>query len=174
MRVSHLAVLGILALAGCTTPPAEQAQSGSPRAGSSAVASSGSPSASTAIAGCRSDYAPAPLPEWARAGFTPPTTPVPYVLGDEGDIVAILWAEHDPLRVPPLPDRNNKITWVSRVGSGDLDIRATLESSRETVTRSVPGGPGPSVIDLRSPGCWSFDLTWGTRRDHLQLEYVTG
>ena len=111
------------------------------------------------------------LPGWARAGFTPPTRPVPYVLGDGGDIVAILWADHDPLQVPPAADRNNKILWVSRVGSGDLNVRATLECSGKTVTRSVSGGPGPSIIDLPSPGCWSFDLTWGTRHDHLQLEY---
>ena len=96
---------------------------------------------------------------------------MPYVLGDGGDIVAILWADHDPLQVPPAADRNNKILWVSRVGSGDLNVRATLECSGKTVTRSVSGGPGPSIIDLPSPGCWSFDLTWGTRHDHLQLEY---
>ncbi len=134
------------------------------------------PSASsTATAGsvCRSDYVPATLPTWARAGFTPPTQPMPYVLGDSGEIVAILWAEHDPLKVPPAADRNNKILWVSRVGGGDLHIRATLESSDETVTRSVAGGPGPSIIDLPSPGCWSFDLTWGTQHDHIQLEYVS-
>ncbi len=96
---------------------------------------------------------------------------MPYVLGDGGDIVAILWADHNPLQVPPAADRNNKILWVSRVGSGDLNVRATLECSGKTVTRSVSGGPGPSIIDLPSPGCWSFDLTWGTRHDHLQLEY---
>jgi len=25
---------------------------------------------------------------------------VPYVMGDRGDIVTILWAEHDPLQTP--------------------------------------------------------------------------
>ena len=98
---------------------------------------------------------------------------MPYVMGDSGDIVAILWAEHDPLQAPPAADRNNKILWASRVGGGDLHIRATLGSSDETVTRSVAGGPGPSIIDLPSPGCWSFDLTWGAQHDHIQLEYVS-
>ena len=98
---------------------------------------------------------------------------MPHVISDRGDIVAILWAEHDPLQVPPAADRNNKILWVSRVGRGDLLIRATLMSSDETVTRSVAGGPGPSIIDLPSPGCWSFNLTWGAQHDHMQLEYVS-
>jgi hypothetical protein len=98
---------------------------------------------------------------------------MPYVIGDNGDIAAILWAQHDRLRSPPAADRTNTILWVSRVGGGDLTIRATLESSGQTVTRSVPGGPGPSIIDLPSPGRWSLDLTWGTAHDHTQVQYVS-
>src|SRR4051794_22942098 len=36
-------------------------------------------------AACRLDYTSTPLPQWARAGFTPPDQPVPQVLGDRGD-----------------------------------------------------------------------------------------
>jgi hypothetical protein len=100
---------------------------------------------------------------------------MPYVLADSGDIVAVLWAAHHPLVVPPSADRNNKILWVARVGvATSLRIRAELHGSGETVTRKIAGGPGPSVVDLPSPGCWSMDLTWGGRHDHLQLEYVSG
>jgi hypothetical protein len=95
-------------------------------------------------------------------------------MGDEGDIVAILWAEHDPLVVPPATDRNNKILWVARVSSGgSLQIEARLTGSDESVTRTIDGGPGPSIIDLPAPGCWSFNLTWGEKHDNLELEYAS-
>ena len=168
-----MALLTMLTLAGCTASQSQSQPPAHTRAGSSATPAPSASSRATASAVCRSDYTPATLPTWARAGFTPPTQPMPYVMGDSGDIVAILWAEHDPLQAPPAADRNNKILWVARVGWGDLNIRATLESSDQTVTRSVAGGPAPSIIDLPSPGCWSFDLTWGTQHDHIQLEYVS-
>jgi len=168
-----VALLAMLTLAGCTPSQSELSTPASTRAGVSAVPAPIASSSVTAGAVFRSDYTPATLPTWARAGFTPPTQPMSYVVGDSGDIVAILWAEHDPLQVPPAADRNNKILWVSRVGGGDLTIRAALESSDQSVTRSVTGGPGPSIIDLPSPGCWSFDLTWGAQHDHIQLEYVS-
>lgn len=165
-----MALLAVLTLAECTPGQSGPQAPANTQAGSRAVPA---PSASASSV-CRSDYTPATLPTWARTGFTPPTQPMPYVVGDSGDIVAILWAEHDPLQVPPAADRKNKILWVSRVGWGvDLNIRATLESSGQGVTRSVMGGPGPSIVDLPSPGCWSFDLTWGTQHDHIQLEYVS-
>ena len=168
-----MALLALLTVAGCTPSQTDSQPPASTQDGSGVTPAPSAPSTSTPRAVCRSDYTPATLPTWAQAGFTPPTQPMPYVTGDSGDIVAILWAEHDPLQAPPAADRNNKILWVSRVGSGDLHIRATQGSSDETVTRSVAGGPGPSIIDLPSPGCWSFDLTWGAQHDHIQLEYVS-
>ncbi len=169
-----MALLAMLTLAGCTPNQSESPPPAHTSARSSAIPVPSASPRATASAVCRSDYTQATLPTWAQAGFNPPTQPMPYVMGDSGDIVAILWAEHDPLQVPPAADRNNKILWVSRVGGGDLNIRATLESSGQSVTRSVAGGPGPSIIDLPSPGCWSFDLTWGTQHDHIELEYVSG
>jgi hypothetical protein len=100
---------------------------------------------------------------------------MPYVMGDRGDIVAILWAEHDPLTAAPAAGRNNKILWVGRVSSeGSLHIRARLLGSDRSTTRTVEGGPGPSIIDLPAAGCWSLDLTWGRYHDHLELEYAPG
>ncbi|WP_221176777.1 hypothetical protein [Nocardioides pocheonensis] len=129
--------------------------------------------ATSAAEACRRDYTPRVLPAWATTGFSSPNPTMPYVLGDRGDIVAILWAEHDPLVVPPAQDRNNKILWVGRVASeGSLQIKAHLIGSDRSVTRTVDGGPGPSIIDLPDAGCWSLDLTWGKQHDHLQLEYA--
>jgi len=161
-------VLAGVILAGCTS-------SGSPAAGRPGSATVTTSAAATADQACRADFTPRTLPSWARTGFTPPTSPMPYVLGDRGDIVAILWATHAPLVVPPATDRNNKILWVSRVSwsaGSPLRIRATLADSGRTATRTVDGGPGPSIIDLPAPGYWSLDLTWGDHHDHLQLEYV--
>ena len=100
---------------------------------------------------------------------------MPYVLGDKGDMAAIVWAPRNPLAAPPVPDKNNKILWVARVGGADgpLQIRAALEGTRETVTRKVDPAPGPSIIDLPSPGCWSVDLTWGNHHDHMLLGYAS-
>ena len=100
---------------------------------------------------------------------------MPYVVGDRGDIVAILWADHDPLHAPPLAQRNNKILWVARMVPGGpftaLRIRATLDGTSQAVTRQVPGGPGPSIINLPAAGCWSLDLSWSGHHDHLTLRY---
>jgi hypothetical protein len=99
---------------------------------------------------------------------------MPFVLSDRGDIVAILWSDHEPLSAPPRGDRNNKILWVSQTFGAPLQIKATLSRSGKTATRTVDGGPGPSIIDLPAPGCWSLELTWGDHHDHVQLEYATG
>lgn len=97
---------------------------------------------------------------------------MPYVLGANGDIVAILFGQ--PLRSPPQPDRNNKILWVSRVErSGDpLKIDAKLAGTDTVASREVPDGPGPSIIDLPRPGCWSFTLSWSGHVDHMAIPYV--
>lgn len=177
-------LVGGLLLAGCTaggstsspTPPAGSSTATSAPSAGSAGAPSAAASAVPSDAGCRTDYSPVPLPTWARGGFTPPDVPVPYVLSDAGDIVAILWATHDPLVAPPVAGRNNKILWVPRVASPvgtPLQIRATLTATGMTATRAVEGGLGPSTIDLPAPGCWSLDLTWGDHHDHLELAYAT-
>ena len=102
---------------------------------------------------------------------------MPYVLGDHGNIVAILWADRDPLRSPPLANRSNKILWVAKAFTalpGPLRIMATLDGTGTTATRQVTGGPGPSIINLPHSGCWSFALSWGSARDHLDLRYDVG
>jgi hypothetical protein len=96
-------------------------------------------------------------------------------MGKAGNIVAILWLSSDALHSPPLQDRNNKILWVARdpsAASGPLVIKATLARSTRTATVAVPGGPGPSVIDMPAPGCWTFQLSWPGRTDELSLRYV--
>ena len=112
------------------------------------------------------------LPQWARGGFSEAEPRMPYVLGTRGDIAAILFG--NPLAAPPRRDLSNKILWVSRVSaaSGDpLIVDARLDGSQTTVRRTVPGGPGPSIIDLPQSGCWHLTLTWSQHTDTLDLRY---
>ncbi len=138
----------------------------------------GTPGARPASAGaCRGRAPVGVLPTWARGGFSDPRPRMPYVLGREGLIAAILWGQ--PLRSPPARDHNNKILWVSRaaaVPGSDLRISAQrMDGSRPVgtpVARRVAGSPGPSIIDLPAAGCWRLTLRWSGRRDTLDLRYV--
>jgi hypothetical protein len=144
---------------------------GHPRPQVAAQASAAVPAASN---GCIGQPPVSPLPAWARSGFTPPDLAMPHVMGAAGNIVAILWAPRDALHAPPLQDRTNKILWVSRIPAAapNLVIKATLAGSARTATVSVPGGPGPSIIDLPASGCWTLHLSWSGHTDELKLRYA--
>ncbi len=129
--------------------------------------------------GCLAKVPSRVLPTWARTGFSDPQPRAPYVLGQGGDIVAILFGQ--PLTAPPSADHNNKILWVTALdldGSSpgayepDLRIDARLADGTESVTRTVTGGPGPSIIDLPKAGCWHLTLRWSGHTDSLDLAYV--
>jgi hypothetical protein len=148
------AVICVIGLAGCTAAvPAKN---------------SAEPAAGT----CRSAVKTGELPDWARGGFSPGTS-VPYVLGDGGDIVAVLLG--DPLHAPPLPGKESKILWVARVGTDSaptgLAIEARLANSDLVVTREVANGPGPSIVDLPRAGCWNLSLSWAGHKDALAIVY---
>jgi hypothetical protein len=77
---------------------------------------------------------------------------VPHVLGQDGNIVAILWARRNALHAPPRPDRANKVLWVSRLTLGPaspLRIQATLNGTRRTAEREVPEGPARPTSTCR-------------------------
>jgi hypothetical protein len=128
------------------------------------------------VSPCRSDVQLGALPPWARGGFSGPRPRLPHVVGAAGKIIAILWGS--PLLSPPPRDHNNKILWVSRVADNpgsELRIAAQrMAGSRSLgspVVRIVMGGPGPSTINLPSPGCWRVTLRWSGRVDSLDLQY---
>jgi hypothetical protein len=110
------------------------------------------------------------LPEWARTGFSDPRPKMPHVLGRSERIAAILFGE--PLHASPDPERANKILWVSRDPvSGASDLRIHAEGPGQAVDRVVPGGPGPSIVDLPRAGCWRLTLRWSGRTDVLELAF---
>jgi hypothetical protein len=165
----------LLAAAGGTTWALLKPSAGAPRAAS--VTASQPAGASS----CASSLAYGPLPTWARAGFTPPGQPMPYVLGARGGIVAVLWAQHDPLVTPAPPGRTNKILWVSKLPLApgtSLEITARQLVGGSAVgavqRRTVLGGPGPSIIDMPRAGCWQFTLRWSDHVDTVALPYAAG
>ncbi len=154
-------VLGLLAtLAAACSAPAPPPPSTTP-----AVPGPAAPSA----AGCAADVAPAPLPGWARGGFSPPDQAVPFVVGERGTILGVLFGQ--PFSSPAAPDRGNKILWVTRDPhpAGPLTITAALDGA--VTTLEVPEGPGPSLVDLPTPGCWRLTLAWPDHTDRVAVAY---
>jgi hypothetical protein len=129
----------------------------------------------TTVLACRSEVRIGVLPVWARAGFSEARPRMRYELGESGRIAAIPFGTLDS---PPSATHNNKILWVSRVSTrpgSSLRIRAQrMTGTRREgapVLRAVPGGPGPSIINLPRPGCWRLTLRWSGWTDQLDLHY---
>lgn len=157
------AVAAVLVLAACdSAQPAATPQTSAPAPAAPA----------DSLPNCAADVPSRVLPEWARTGFSEKEPRMPYVLGQRGDIAAIIFGY--PLKQPPLPDRGNKILWVSRAPletGSPLVIEARLDGVGAVTTRQVNGGPGPSIIDLPQAGCWHLALKWSGHTDSIQLTY---
>jgi hypothetical protein len=172
--VAVLLAAVVLPVAACTGSGRPSARPG-PAGQANAAHAGAARAAARTSNGCAGQPPVSPLPVWARAGFSPADQPMPHVFGAAGNIVAVLWAKRDALHSPPLRDRANKILWVSRfplTEPGRPVIRATLAGGARSATVSVPGGPGPSIIDLPVSGCWTLHLRWPGHADELKLRYV--
>jgi hypothetical protein len=115
------------------------------------------------------------LPTWARTGFSDPEPRMPVVYSRSGDMVAIIFAS--PLSSPEAAGAANKILWVTDTPAAPgeaLHIVGRLEGGTAVSQTSVDGGPGPSYVDVPVPGCWVFQLSWGTHRDVIALPYAAG
>jgi hypothetical protein len=132
---------------------------------------------SAAIAPCSSRVQSGVLPVWMRGGFEPnPRTT--YVLGEHGAIGGVLWGVN-ALNSPPAQQRNNKVLWVARdVSKRVAALWIKMQKMDGTqlvgapVRRIIKTGPGPSLVDAPSAGCWRLTLTWSGRSDTLDLAYV--
>ncbi len=166
-----MAAVAVIALSTATAAALTSNEEPNPVAGDPNGTGSSEP-----VGPCRSEVQETVLPSWARGGFSDPTPSVPHVLGDDGDIVAILFG--GTLHSPPSDEVNNKILWVAPTGAdpgGSLEIDAMLAGTSRHASREVPGGPGPSTIDLPAAGCWHLELKWGERsdqQDSMDLDYV--
>jgi hypothetical protein len=128
------------------------------------------------VLACRSEVRIGVLPVWARAGFTEARPRMRYELGASGRIAAIPFGTLDS---PPAANHTNKILWVSHVSPTGPGASLRILAQRMTgtrrdgapVMRAVSGGPGPSIINLPSPGCWRLTLRWSGWTDQLDLQY---
>jgi hypothetical protein len=115
------------------------------------------------------------LPEWAWAGFSNPESGgVPWVMGSQGNILGVLFGQ--PLSAPEAKDHSNKILWVTPLEQDPLAplvVDAVKDGTTQVVRRTIENGPGPSYLDLPTPGCWHLDLSWdgGKHRDSMNLVY---
>jgi hypothetical protein len=91
--------------------------------------------------------------------------------------VAILFATELVAKGARPDGSSNKILWVTQTPTNQLTIVAhPLDATSPKVAINDPtntyGNQTPSIVDLPSPGCWSFELNWGgvqTTRASLDL-----
>jgi hypothetical protein len=129
------------------------------------------------VAPCRGQIQTGVLPVWMRGGFVDPRPRLAHVVGARGQIGAVLFGW--PLNAPPAEHKSNKILWVPRhTATGVAALRITLQRMNglravgPPIRKVVPTGPGPSIVDVPSAGCWRATLTWSGRSDTLDLRYV--
>ena len=132
----------------------------------------GPPGSPVAVSAC-SPLDTGPLPVWALSGFSDPTETPPFARSASGDLVAIVFG--NPLRADPSAQGpQNKILWVTRTppqATDQLTITARLENSDQVTEIDLHQAPGPSIVDVPTPGCWLMQLRWGEHTDTIALRY---
>ncbi|BCJ45730.1 hypothetical protein GCM10010168_58500 [Actinoplanes ianthinogenes] len=154
----------ILMFAGaCSDPPSGSATYGP---ATSAPAPTG---AAVSSAECNAGISTEALPVWAREGFNFDGSGVPHRLGDQGGLMAILFA---PPKADPVD--GTKILWVSRLPvetAAPLTVSG-VRSDGLTATQELPNGAGPSAVKIPEPGCWDLTLTWSGHTDRMRLWFT--
>ncbi len=100
-----------------------------------------------------------------------------HITSAHGDVVGFLFAE--PLTAPPgHVSHSNKVLWFvrfPRLGS-PLTMDGRRGSAVTHYVKSADSSPGeiyPSIVDVPSPGCWHFTLSWAGHHDEIDLLYVS-
>ncbi|MBJ7601190.1 MAG: hypothetical protein JF922_24345 [Candidatus Dormibacteraeota bacterium] len=109
-----------------------------------------------------------PPPTWAWSGFRyqpGDAWHVPWALSHSGTALAYLFARQLVAGDARPDGSSNKVLWVTRDHPGGLRIEAHPAGDAEPVI-TIQGAityanQMPSEVDLPTPGCWSFDLSWG-------------
>jgi hypothetical protein len=114
-------------------------------------------------------------PVWAQAGWTKGTPwPVPSAFGTQDTTVAFLFSTVLVVGSGPRVDGSyNKVGWVAKgdypTGDTNVAIEARpLGESQPVLTSAADANA--SVVDLPTPGCWTFRLSW---RAHGQQQVST-
>jgi hypothetical protein len=75
---------------------------------------------------------------------------------------------------------NNKILWVVAVPRDGRPLRLTghplgARTPAVSITQPANSAPGeiyPSIVNVPTPGCWHFTLSWNRQSDTVDLRYV--
>jgi hypothetical protein len=159
-RSAVLAALVAILAGGCTASPTTAAQP--------------HPSQQAAVhlfnGGCAGTVlTDAEPPLWAQGGWshakgTP--WPVPWAYGTQNDTVAYVFATQLVAGTSPRVDgTQNKVLWEAKdypSGANVLVDGHPFGESQPVV--SIPGGP--SITDVPSAGCWTFQLFWTSSGPH--------
>src|SRR5229473_1697826 len=80
----------------------------------------------------------------------------------DGDAVAFVFAnELVAGSSPRVHGTNNKVLWVAKGDNANFIVEGIPPGGTLSVV-TVNGGP--SIVDVPSPGCWTFRLSWGSSR----------
>ena len=156
--LTALAALLVL-LAGCSAAPATQLPS------PPATAPTREPQAAPgACAGTSVTVGGAP-PTWALAGFSGGGVgEIPWAMGSPPDALAYLFSTQLVAAGRRWDGRTNKVLWVTRDPSQDLTIEGRPLGRTQPVVpirgQIVYGNQLPSQVDVPTPGCWSFVVSW--------------
>jgi hypothetical protein len=159
---------GILLVLGACSSPADHGRA----PGASAVTPAQSQGAAGGCAGTFVSATTAP-PAWARAGFTFPAQGpgIPWAVGKPPDAVAYLFATQLVAGGSRSDHSSNKVLWVTQEPPEGLQIQGhPLGRFEPTIAISgqlTNGNQLPSIVDVPTPGCWSFDVSWGRRPRHM-------
>ena len=110
-------------------------------------------------------------PAWAQGGFTvAPGTPwVPWTQSPDGQVIAFLFAT-ELVAGGVRPDGSaNKVLWLVKGYGGQAAVKGHPVGHSQP-TLEVPAGP--SIVDAQVPGCWAFDVHWGTHDSSIYLEVL--
>ena len=165
------AVVLIILLGGCASPQTAQ------------LRASPSVPVHTFTGGCAGTVlTDAEPPVWSQAGWSHAQgTPwlVPWAFGTPDTTVAFLFSTVLVAGGGPRVDGTyNKVTWVAkdppagvaagyRFGTNAVGVEARPLGESEPVLANTGGA---SIMDLPTPGCWTFRLSWSA---HGQLQVST-
>jgi len=131
------------------------------------------PSAQVFAGGCAGTVLTnAEPPLWAQGGWTHAKGtpwPVPWAIAVPGDAVAFVFANELVAGSSPRSDGSaNKVLWVVKDPKSFVVEGRPLGQAQPVVT--VDGGP--SIVDLPTPGCWTFQVLRGKQSSVINLQVL--
>ena len=159
MKTTAMAALVILLLGACSSSQQPAAKAG--------------PITEEVAGGCAGTVlTKAEPPAWAQGGWTHAQGtpwPVPWAMAVPGDAVAFVFAGELVAGSSPRSDGSaNKVLWVVKDPASFVVEGRPLGQAQPVVT--VAGGP--SIVDLPTPGCWTFRVLRGKQSSVINLQVL--